>query len=126
MSNAPVCNINVQPPTSEPTQPQLPAIPVATDLASALNAINTMRRIIQTITNQNSNNAGFRTTSFKTNQSGQKKNSNFQEVAIRRTTKTTKIYQNNDPSTGVYVEVKQITGLTFVNKATGQEVVWSQ
>lgn len=126
MSNAPVCHINPPIPGAEPTQPPLPAIPIATDLQSALAAINTMRMIIQTMNNQNQNNNNKPFSGFRTNDSGQKKNSNFQEVTSKRTTTTKKIYQNNDPSTGVFVEVKQITGLTFLNPVSKQEISWKQ
>lgn len=126
MSNAPVCNINPPSPSAEPTVPSIPAIPVATDLQSAIRAINTMRGIIQTMTNQiANNNSGARTTSFKSSGST-KKNSDFAELTAKRTTATKKIYQNNDPSTGVFVEVKQITGLTFLNPVTGQRISWKQ
>jgi hypothetical protein len=39
---------------------------------------------------------------------------------------TVKIYQNNDPSTGNFVEVKQINSLTMANKDTGQTWKWSR
>ena len=43
-----------------------------------------------------------------------------------RQEETVKIYQNNDPSTGNYVEVKQINKLVMENKDTGQTWTWKR
>ena len=119
MSDAPVCNINPPAPTAEPQVSSLPAIPVATDLASALRAINTISQIIQAMTNQNSDNSFPQKPIIST-----KKDANFHEVVARRIIKKMKITDPNDSS--VFVEVKQITGLTFLNKVTGQAINWKQ
>lgn len=122
---APVCLINAPLPSAEPQTPTLPAIPVATNLASAIQAVNILSQIVQAMTNQSAaQSAGFSGGFTGPKKKPAKNNSNFQELTAKRTTTTTKIYDPKDNT--VYVEVKQITGLTFVNKVTGQEITWAQ
>src|SRR4029077_10642970 len=123
MASAPVCNITPQPPIAEPVAPELPTIPVATDLPSALAAINAMRQIIHALTNQLSeNNSG----SGKTIITGlkpppKKKHANFTEIVAKRTTDEVVV---TDPNSSASVTVKRITGLTFVNPVSKQTWVW--
>lgn len=133
MSNqAPVCLVN--PPTPKfPTKgAQFVSVPVATDLASAIAAVNAMRQnwaIVQTqvgqnntVTNPATNPGGGAGGSSSKKSNTDKKSSNFIEVS-RKTTKT-KITDPNDPS--VFVEVEQITGLTLKQKSTGETWTWTQ
>lgn len=121
MSNrAPICHI----PPANPVVPQpgvvtLPAIPVATNLTSALMAINGIRQTLQIITQQIQRDNGF---NRKPDPNGKKS----QWVEKNRTTSTVKIYQNNDPSTGNFVEVEQIDTLTMADKNTGQTWDWKR
>ena len=116
MSTAPICYINPPPPSAEPVTPAIPAIPVATDLASAIQAINTLTRIVQQITNQNSSSGGGGSVSVKS--------ANFSEDKAKRTTTVTRVFNQNDKTQ--YVDVKQITGLTFLNPVTKQTITWKQ
>ena len=121
MSNsAPVCHINSPPPGAQPVTPSLPAIPVAIDLQSALQAINTISQIIRAMNNQNhdNNQSGFpqRLTSLHTI-------SEFVEDTSRRTTKVETV---KDPNSDASVQVRRITGLTFKNKVTGQGINWKR
>jgi hypothetical protein len=111
MSNAPICYINPPAPSAEPIAPTLPAIPVATDLASVISAVNVIRQILQAITNQNIG-------------SGQRLTSDFHEVVNKRIVKKVRVF--NPQNKSQFVDVKQITGLTFANKLTGQQIDWSQ
>ncbi len=102
MSSPPVCN--VQGFVKEPDQ-KLSAfqpIPKATDLQSALQAI-------QAITNN-----------FYTLM----KSGNFTEVRNLRTFETVRIFNPDD--TSQWVDVQQITGLTFRDPVTGRTIIWKQ
>lgn len=51
---------------------------------------------------------------------------NFIEIPSARVTKTTRIYDPNDPSKQTYVDVAQVTGITWLDSRSGQTVKWSQ
>lgn len=116
MSTAPICYINPPPPSAEPVKPTIPAIPVATDLASAIKAINTLTQIVQQITNQVGSSSGGGGASVKT--------ANFSEDKSKRTTIITRVFNPTDKTQ--FVDVKQITGLTFHNPVTKQTITWKQ
>jgi hypothetical protein len=98
--------------------PTIPAIPVATDMASAIQAINTMRQIIQAMTNQTGGGGGGGPGTVSTVQA------NFQENKSKRVVQTVRVYNPNDKTQ--FVDVKQITGLTFENRLTKQTITWAQ
>lgn len=102
MSNAPVCN--VQGVVKEPDQKLNPfqPIPKATDLPSAL-------RAIQAITNN------FYTLS---------RSGNFVEQRNLRTFETVRVFNPDD--TNMWVDVLQITGITFIDPVTGRTLTWRQ
>lgn len=118
--SAPVCHV---PPENagipQPGVKNLASIPIATDLASALAAINAMRQNIQTLTNQIDWSNGFRTIPNK-------KDNKTQWIEQARVVDTVRVYQNNDPSTGNYVDVQQINKLVMVDKNTGQTWAWDR
>ena len=119
MASAPICYINPPPPSAEPVAATIPAIPVATDLQSVIQAVNTITQILRDMTNQNPNPG--RITDLVVNN---KKAANFTEVVGTRRTKLVKVTDPNDPNT--YVVTKQITGLTFHNPVTKQNITWKQ
>ena len=112
--------------------PSLPAIPVATDLATAIAALNAIRQWIIQFTNPGTN-TGLGTGQGNSPQPnpgtiiniGGAATGNFAEVTSKRTTTTTRIYDTNDPTNQTYVDMQQITGLVFANKA-GQVINWSR
>jgi hypothetical protein len=99
MAQAPVCN--VQGVVREPDQAlaKLQPIPRATDLPSAIKAI-------QALTN-NFNLAG-----------------NYVEQRQLRTYTTNRVFNPDD--TTQWVDVLQITGLVFLDRVTGKTIVWRQ
>jgi hypothetical protein len=102
MSNPPVCNVVGI--VKEPDQ-KLSAfqpIPKATDLPSAL-------RAIQAITNN-----------FYTLM----KSGNFVENRNLRTFETVRVFNPDDSNQ--WVDVLQITGLTFTDPVTGRTLTWRQ
>jgi len=50
----------------------------------------------------------------------------FTEDLQKRASITFNIYDPNDPTGETYVTVSQITGLSFINKITGQTLNWTQ
>lgn len=122
MATAPVCNTAIPGAVNQPTPKTLPAIPTATDLASALTAIQAITKIVQTLL-QGSGSAGGGITGFKT-QSGSKASNNFTEVASRRVTKTVRIYNPSDQTQ--YVDVQQVSSVTMQDPMTGQTWTWTR
>jgi hypothetical protein len=125
---APVCKINPAPPVFPSKPLVLPAIPVATDLASLIAAVNALRQAFIAMNGQvNPNNTpgspggGF-TANWPANKQG--KANSFTEVRPQRVTTTNRIYDPNNKQN--YVDVQQITGLTFVDPTTQQTWTWSQ
>jgi hypothetical protein len=119
MSNAPVCHI---PPEDanipQPSANNLPAIPIATDLASALAAVNAIRQTLKVMNNQLPFSNGFRTI--------QDKKDRVQWSEQSRVIEKVKVYQNNDPSTGNFVEVERINKLVMSDRNTGQTWTWDR
>jgi len=139
MSNAPVCHVIPQSQPGKPSLPPMPPIPPATDLQSALYAINQLRNLINILLNQiNQNNIS--TGGSSTGGSGAPGTpstntpftfpvSQFTEIAAKRITKTVRIFGTREDGTQdktVWVDVKQIVGLTFEDQITDQTWVWKQ
>jgi hypothetical protein len=119
---APICYINPPAPTAEPLAPTIPAIPPATDLQSALAAIAALTQIVRALASQFPVTGGGRITDLTVIPA--KKKNNFYEVVQKRTVKKVRVTNPNNPSQ--FVDVNQITGLTFENKLTKQQIDWSQ
>ena len=140
---APVCNISPKNPAPISLAPALPSIPVATDLASLIAAVNALRQLTIQYFNQvpGNSNTGFNGTPGQPGKPGTPGGpgkpgtpgggggfsaiGNFAEDVPARTVVTTRIYDPNDPTNETYVDVEQITGLKFANR-TGQTILWSQ
>jgi len=136
---APTCNINPKNPPPQSKAPALPAIPIATDLVTALAAINALRQLTIQYFNQlpSPGNTTFVLNPNPNTPTGPVvrgpgspgypavSGGNFAEVTASRVVTTTRIYDPNDPTQQTYVDVAQITGLQFANKA-GQVINWSQ
>jgi hypothetical protein len=113
-----------------PDVPPLPPLPPpATDLPSALQAINTLRQIIMQLTNQiPDNNTGGGGGGRRPDQgafaaSNSKKSGNFVEQRQLRVTKKVRVFNPQDHTQ--FVDVEQITSQTFRN-GLGQTLSWSQ
>ena len=117
MASAPVCN-NALPNVigqPDPNLKNVPAIPEANDLQSALAAINVMRRMLQQLMNPGGIDG------FKTQKS---KNKGFRELRKFRVTKKTRVFNPNDHSQ--FVDVEQIVGMVMQDPSTGQTWQWQQ
>jgi hypothetical protein len=130
----------------------MPSVPRATDLASAIAAVNALQQMVTVLYGNiiNTSPSAFASGSSSFNPGGgaaapratggnaggsvggkappppttNKGPGSFQEVVPSRVTHTTRIYDPNNHA--VYVDVKQITGLTFQDKLTGASWSWSQ
>lgn len=138
MSNttAPVCNQPTEPVFPTPTVTDMPPIPVATDLASALRAINAMRQFLMILSGQiprhrssdtspggRGGGGGSRPNDKKSGNSGPQHLQDFTEVRPERVINTVRVF--NPDNKDQFVDVQQITGLVFQNK-TGQKLRFSQ
>jgi hypothetical protein len=118
MSNAPICHIPPETTTTQPGPQSLPAIPVAQPNVQSLTAaVNAMRQLLIIYLGQQR--GPNSTISSPRNNSG-----SWQET--NRVTEKVKIYQNNDPTTGNFVEVEQINSLTMTQKSSGQKWTWQR
>lgn len=115
---APICHIPPpeQPPNS--TAPSLPSIPLATDLKSALMALNAIRQILNTITSSSKP----LVTNNVTTKNPDKNGSTW--VEISRVNETVKVTNPNDDSQ--YVEVQRINKLVMQDQKTGQKWTWNR
>lgn len=106
VKQAPVCHIPPAMPNTVPTVKNLPAVPPATDLKSAIQAVNAIRQIVQIITNQ---------------QIQQPYTNNFiaDWEESDRVTEVVRVYNPNDKSQ--YVDIQRINKLTMKDKKTGSK-----
>jgi hypothetical protein len=126
---APVCNLNPSVETPQGQVPLLPAIPPATDLPSAIAAINAVRQVILqqfgleppssiTINVNNGQGSGGQ-------QQPPPSTGSFQEVRGSRQTTTVKVPIQFTDNGQPYLQLQVITGLDFQNKL-GQTLKYSQ
>lgn len=136
MAAAPVCHIPSSSEVADPTARQFPSIPQATDLQSALAAINAMRQILQqlmgmlTPNNLQVNNnyygmqqpgGGGRITT-NTRKPSQKRDRGF--IEVHRVTSRVRVYNPNDHEQ--YVDVERINQLVLRDNITGALWVWNR
>ena len=120
----PVCHIPPKTTINQPAPRPLPAIPPAQPtLQSLADTVNKMRQVILIITGQQGS-QGRQGVPGPQGQPGTTAKGTWSEKS--RQEDTVKVYQNNDPNTGNYVEVKQINKLVMGNKDTGQEWTWDR
>ena len=122
----PVCNLNNRQNVVQPTPATLPQIPVVTDLQSAINAGNVMRQILQALLNQFPGLANNVAALNPNNQT-----SGGQTFAVgggdfKQTNMTTKkVRVTNPDDSSQYVDVQQVTGVTWKN-SLGQSLNYSK
>lgn len=110
----PVCH--VPPSTTAATLPlpqSLPGVPPAQpNIASLTATVNALRQLVMILAGLNGAN-GSSGKSGKDAPAGSWKQKSIETSKV-------KVYQNNDPSTGVFVEVERIDSLVMNNSATKQ------
>lgn len=124
MSNqqAPVCHVSQDEQIDQHKSPLVTSIPEATDLATALAAIRALTQNMNALTGRIGAN-GVRGPAGRNGAPGQAAphNTRWSEAKRVKSTKTI------TDSTGQFsVVVEQITGLTMVDKVTGEVWTWSQ
>lgn len=124
--NAPICN--VQGVVQEPNQQVgiFQPIPKATDLASAIAAINAMANNLNNLFKQGafSSTGGVHDLSTNNKKKPAAPSGNYREDPVRRVYKTVRVYNPQDSTQ--FVDVKQIIALTFVDPNTKRTIVWRQ
>lgn len=116
----PVCNLNSKLEVPQPTAPSFPQIPVATDLASGLQAINNISNIIQHMlgSTPGPNNFFFGGGGGGGNGGGgarpPDKLFDFVEVPGTRVTEKVRVFNPDDNSQ--FVDVQQVKHVQFANK----------
>lgn len=118
MSNAPVCNIDAPtPPGSGITSP-LVSVPIANGSNNTY-VINAIRQAIQNIYNQNrsQSSGGGGGGGGGKSALGEFKQTSFQ-------TKVVRVYNPDDDTQ--WVDVRQVTSVTWKNSTTGQSITYNQ
>lgn len=117
---APVCHIPPTTTTDQPHPVNMPAIPPAQpNLQSLVNTVNAMRQTIIILMGQQG-------AQGRAGAAGKDSSAKGTWSESSRVTSKVKIYQNNDKSTGNFVEVEQINKLTMTNKDTKQTWTWQR
>lgn len=121
---APICNVSPTPPPQTKTSPLVNNVPVATDLASAIQAVNALRQVINSLLGQNTGGNGGAGPGPSPIKPGFSSQSQFQ--VTNQTITKTRIYDPNDPSKQTYVDVDQVVALTMQNPVTRETWQWAQ
>ena len=113
---APVCHDSRDQVITQPAPKKLPAIPAATDLASALAAIAALKTIVEGLTqpviiNNFGGGGGGASAPQRWSQD-------------KRVTETVKVTNPADPSQ--FVEIQRIKSLTMKDGRTGETWVWNR
>ena len=123
-TGAPVCSDSKDEVIKQPTPNNLLGIPVATDLPTAIAAVNAMRAVLQNITGRT---GGFPPKPFTPQYNGftsKKTTSRWSEVSGDRVKKVVKVYNPNDKTQ--FIEVEQINGVTMQDQVTGDKWTWKR
>jgi hypothetical protein len=123
---APVCFVSTNQQIGQPPGVQLPALPVATDLPSALSAIQAMTNMLNLLTGQtgqsgaqgNVGAAGAAGAGGKNQKGGR-----FQEVAGSRVTQDIQLTSDDG---SVTFTIKQINAITWQDTITGEQITWNR
>lgn len=143
MSNARVCHVSTGSRViNQPRATLLPSIPAAVDLPSAIAAINALKLLIQLISGQQSPTGPSGVNGFfppfggvvisspgsdgKKGDENKEKNGRFIEDRSKRVQKKKRVFQNNDKKSENWVDIMQINRVVWVDRVTGETIVWSR
>lgn len=127
-NNAPICHVPVPTPIDQPSGVQNPSIPIATDLQSAIAAINAMRLILMRLANLmprfDGAGGGGRGGGSKqpSKQDPKKKTGRWNEV--NRVTRVEKVTNPEDKEQ--FVEVERMQELVMQDSITGEQWIWKR
>jgi hypothetical protein len=106
----PVCHIPPATSASLPGPKNLPNVPPAEpNIQSLVATVNALRQLVIILSGQQGSGGSI---------SSKAPSGSWSQKSIQ--TETVKVYQNNDPSTGNFVEVQRVTQLVMGNNATQQ------
>jgi hypothetical protein len=124
---APVCHVPGTEEIGQPDPKTLPNIPIATDLSSALTALNAMRQWMYSMRGGNGSGDGG-TGSGRGGRVGGKKEDPQKKIGrwneISRTKEKKKIFNPEDKEQ--WVEVERINSLTFQDSLTKEQWIWKR
>lgn len=120
MKRDPVCHISPTKPAVLPSLKNLPQIPPATDLKSALAAIGAMTMIIRILTGDN----GINGQNGQNGGGGGDSKSDGDWREQNRVTEKKRIYNPKDKSQ--YIDVERINSLTMSNEKTKSRWKWDR
>jgi hypothetical protein len=145
VSNAPVCHVSTgSVPIKQPRATLLPTVPVAVDLPSALAAINALKLLIQVMSGQQGvggarggapsggliGGGGIALAGSPGSQGQKGKDAKdesggrFVEDRKQRVVQKKRIFQDNDKTSENWVDIAQINKVVWVDKVTGETIVW--
>lgn len=124
MANAPICHESRDEafPTKQPSS--IPNIPPATDLASAIAAINALRAAVMALAGRQQSRPPQPWTPQINNFQSTNSNTRWQEDRKVRVTQVVRVF--NPKNKKQYVDVEQINGLTFADQKTGEKFQWKR
>lgn len=125
--NAPACPINRDQEIKPNSGAKMPFIPVATDLASALAAINAMRNALLQLAGMMSVRSGGQQSdrNNKDNSGNERPDPNRPPRWIEVSRKTQKVRVKNKEDPEQYVDVERINRLVMRDTVTGDYWVWN-
>jgi hypothetical protein len=122
MPECPVCHVSTDQVIDQPPKVLLPSIPEATDLNSALAAINAMRQMLLLLAGQIGR-GGAQGPPGAAGKSAQKeKVGRWNEVS--RSTSKVKVFNPDDKTQ--FVEVERINKLTMKDSVTNEQWIWNR
>lgn len=123
-NGAPVCTDSRDEVFTQPTPNNLLAIPIPTDLPSAIQAIKALRAAVMQLTART---GGPPPNPFKPQYNGftsKKTTSRWSELSQDRVVKKVRVFNPNDKTQ--FVDVEQINGVTMQDQLTGEKWTWKR
>ena len=128
MATCPTCSSTVPVSIDQPTAAPIPSIPIASDLPSALAAIQALSMTHNIVYGYGGGGGGSKQqpqqSKNNTKPPQKPKVGRFEEQKSKRITTKVKVYSKQDKET--FVEYKQINGMTFKDTITGETWNWSR
>lgn len=130
MADTPFCNVSIATPPGDPTAGRLAAVPNATDLASAIAAVNMLTAVIRQVIRPTRIDNGSKprpTNVVRGGDSKKNKDKQGRWNEVSRQTKKVKVFIKDstgqeDPDS--FVEFERMDGLGMKDSVTGEQWIW--
>lgn len=130
MADTPFCNVSIATPPANPEAARLAAIPVATDLNSAIHAINMLTAVIRQVIRPTKIDNGAKPRPTNVSRGGDSKKNKDKQGRwneVTRSTKKVKVFMKDssgqdDPDT--FVEFERMDSLTMKDSVTSEQWIW--